>query len=74
MALGNGIRRNLATISEEEKTRLRDAIVQPDGSKFYPDSISNWDKQDEIHQAPAFMGAPRSCRGTGSFATGSKLW
>ena len=28
MALGDGIRRNLATVSKEERDRLRDAILQ----------------------------------------------
>ena len=58
MALGDGIRRNVATISEEERNRLRDAILQLDGSKFYPDSVSYWDKQDEIHQATHVHGGP----------------
>jgi hypothetical protein len=54
-------RRNIATVSQAERDRLRDAIVALD-SRFYPnDSVSWWKKQDQIHQAthvhagPAFL-------------------
>jgi hypothetical protein len=55
MALLDGIRRNVATVSAQERARLRDAIVQlhqhfvlaretiPTGG------VSWWFKQDEIH-------------------------
>jgi hypothetical protein len=61
MAFGDGVRRNVATISEEERNRLRDAILLLDTVKSYPDGSSYWDKQDAIHQAthvhdgPAFV-------------------
>jgi hypothetical protein len=35
MALGDGIRRSLATVSKEERDMLRDAILQLN-SMFYP--------------------------------------
>lgn len=52
------IRRNVATISQEERDRFRDAIVQLNGLSFYPDGVSFWDKQDEIHQATHVHGGP----------------
>jgi hypothetical protein len=58
MALGDGIRRNVATVSNEERRRLRDAIIELH-LRFYPGNrtespaggVSFWFKQDEIHQA-----------------------
>jgi hypothetical protein len=68
MPLGDGIRRNVSTISAGEKQRLRDAIIRLN-HRFYPGNrddaivggVSYWFKQDEIHQAthvhhgPAFL-------------------
>lgn len=69
MALGDGIRRNVATVSSEERQRLRDAILSLN-RMFFPGArddtpiaggVSFWFKQDEIHQAthvhrgPAFL-------------------
>ncbi|HVZ36339.1 MAG TPA: tyrosinase family protein, partial [Polyangiaceae bacterium] len=68
MALGDGIRRNVATVSPAERARLRDAIVQLH-QRFYPGGrgdtptggVSWWFKQDEIHahshvhNCPAFV-------------------
>lgn len=69
--LGDGIRRNIATVSQEERDRLRDAIIklhtQP--QFHYPGmrtdipagGVSYWFKQDEIHAGshvhvcPAFL-------------------
>ena len=51
MAIGNVIRRNVAKISPAERKKLRDAILQLNGAKFYPDGVSYWDKQDKIHEA-----------------------
>ena len=59
MALGDGIRRNVASISQEERNRLRDAILLLDTVKFYPDGSSHWDKQDAIHQATHVHGGPQ---------------
>ena len=50
MALGDGIRRNIAHVSAAERNRFRDAIVQLNSS-YYPDGVSKWVKQDQIHQA-----------------------
>lgn len=51
MALGDGIRRNLATVSALERDRFIAAFRQLDMSKAFPDGVSYWDKQDQIHQA-----------------------
>jgi Common central domain of tyrosinase len=51
MALGDGIRRNITTVSPAERDRLRDAFLQLDTTQFYPDGVSFWDKQEDIHKA-----------------------
>lgn len=53
MALGDGVRRNVAAVSAAERALLRDAFVAlSDNPAFrYPDGVSFWDKQNEIHQA-----------------------
>jgi hypothetical protein len=65
--LGDGIRRNLATVSKEERDLLRDAILQlnqvyysPAGSRtdFPAGHVSEWFKQDEIHQSSHVHGCP----------------
>ena len=66
--LGDGIRRNIATVSKEERDRFRDAILAL-GSRLFPGAktdsvpggVSYWFKQDEIHDSthvhfcPAFL-------------------
>jgi hypothetical protein len=68
MPLGDGIRRNMATITVEEKHRLREAIIALQ-QRAYPGARSDtppggvtfWFKQDEIHanshvhNCPAFL-------------------
>ncbi len=54
----HGIRRNVAKISQAERDKLRDAILQLDMTKLYPDGVSYWDKQDQIHQATHVHGGP----------------
>lgn len=56
--MDNRIRKNAATISQAERDQLANAIVQIDMTKFYPDSVSYWDKQDQIHQATHVHGGP----------------
>jgi Common central domain of tyrosinase/Clostridial hydrophobic W len=68
MALGDGIRRDVTTVSQAERDRLRDAIIAlhtihyPGGRGDVPvGGVSVWFKQDEIHdsthvhQCPAFL-------------------
>lgn len=58
MALGDGIRRNLADVEPSERALLRDAIIALH-QRYYPGSrndtppggVSWWFKQDEVHQA-----------------------
>jgi hypothetical protein len=65
MALGDGIRRNVATVSAAERARLRDAIVQlhqryyPGGRSDTPTGgVSWWFKQDEVHAHSHVHGCP----------------
>jgi hypothetical protein len=59
MPMGDGIRRNVATISQEERDSLREAFVRLNRNFFYPGDrddiptggVSYWFKQDEIHQS-----------------------
>jgi len=65
MALGDGIRRNIATVSAAERNRFRDAVIALN-QQFFPGSrtdfpaghVSHWFKQDEIHQATHVHGGP----------------
>jgi hypothetical protein len=50
MTLGDGIRRDVATVSEEERNRLRDAFIKLDTKKFFSDKVSHWDKQEQVHK------------------------
>jgi hypothetical protein len=65
--LGDGIRRNLATVSKEERDLFIDAVKQlnqvfysPAGSRadFPAGHVSYWFKQDEIHQSSHVHGCP----------------
>jgi len=67
MAFGDGIRRNIATVSKEERDLFIDAIKQlnqkfynPNGSRndFPAGKVSYWFKQDEIHQSCHVHGCP----------------
>jgi hypothetical protein len=58
MALGDGIRRNIASVDPAERALLRDALVAINHRYFpgartdsVPGGVSWWFKQDEIHQA-----------------------
>ena len=58
MALGDGIRRNIASVDPAERVLLRDALLELN-RRFFPGNrtdsppgrVSWWFKQDEIHQA-----------------------
>src|SRR2546429_9822859 len=65
--LGDGIRRNLATVSKEERDLFIDAVKQlnqvyysPAGARtdFPAGHVSYWFKQDEIHQSSHVHGCP----------------
>jgi hypothetical protein len=68
MPLGDGIRRNIATVTKAERDLLRDAILALQTKLFpgnktdpIPGGVSYWFKQDEIHDSshvhfcPAFL-------------------
>jgi peptidoglycan hydrolase-like protein with peptidoglycan-binding domain len=56
-AAGPTIRRNIAKVSQAERDKLRNAILELD-RRTYPDGVSFWDKQDQIHQATHVHGGP----------------
>lgn len=55
--VGPTIRRNIAKVSPAERDKLRDAILELDRRTF-PDGVSLWDKQDQIHQVTHVHGGP----------------
>lgn len=65
MALGDGIRRNIASVDPIERALLRDALIELN-RRLFPgvrtDSprggVTWWFKQDEIHQATHVHGGP----------------
>jgi len=65
MALGDGTRRNIASVDPAERAALRDAFVELN-QRVYPGSrtdpvpggVTVWFKQDEIHQATHVHGGP----------------
>jgi hypothetical protein len=66
MALGDGIRRNVATVTSEERGRLKNGILRLIRELFggtrtdtpIAGGVSFWFKQDEIHQATHVHGGP----------------
>ena len=59
MALGDGIRRNIASVDPIERAWLREALLELN-RRFFPGTrtdlpapggVTGWFKQDEIHQA-----------------------
>jgi hypothetical protein len=65
MALGDGIRYNVRSVTAAERTRLKNAILALQNKKFPgaktdspPGGVSYWFKQDEIHQSTHVHGGP----------------
>lgn len=65
MALGDGIRRNIASVDPAERALLRDAFIELNqrlfsGNRTDPiaGGVTWWFKQDEIHQATHVHGTP----------------
>jgi hypothetical protein len=56
MVLGDGIRRDISKISLDERNRFIKAIVKLHTTKFFPDGVSYWDKQEDIHKNAHFAG------------------
>jgi hypothetical protein len=66
MALGDGTRRNIASVDPSERALLRDAFLELNRRTFPgargdrpPGGVSLWFKQDEIHQATHVHGGPQ---------------
>jgi hypothetical protein len=65
MTLGDGIRRNIMSVSTQEKQRFVNAIVELN-KRYFPGArtdfpaghVSYWFKMDEIHQATHVHGGP----------------
>src|SRR5262249_16249544 len=51
--VGDGIRRNVAEITQAERDSLRNAFLTLNdvGSEAYSDGVTKWFKQDQIHMA-----------------------
>ena len=58
MALGDGIRRNIAHVDPTERAALIAAIIELNNRHLPGDPVSMWFKQDEIHQATHVHGGP----------------
>jgi hypothetical protein len=56
VTLGDGIRRDVATVSQAERDLLLDAFLKIDTQKAFPDGVSYWDKQEDIHKNAHFAG------------------
>jgi Common central domain of tyrosinase/von Willebrand factor type A domain len=56
MAFGDGIRRDISKVSQQERDRFIAAIVKLDTVKFFPDGVTYWDKQEDIHKNAHFHG------------------
>ncbi len=66
MALGDGIRRNIASVDPLERALLRDALIELNNSRFFPGlriplpagGVSWWFEQDNIHKSTHVHGGP----------------
>jgi hypothetical protein len=65
MPLGDGVRRNIASVEPAERALLRDAFIELNQRKYggkrtdpVPGGVTFWFKQDEIHQATHVHGGP----------------
>jgi hypothetical protein len=57
MPIGDGIRRNIAHVTQAERDRLLAAILKLDNARFFPDGVSYFDKQEDIHKNAHAAGA-----------------
>ena len=58
METNNLTRCNISTLSLNELLRYKDAIIKLHQTYFFPDGVSGWFKQDQIHQATHVHGGP----------------
>ena len=61
MAVGDGIRRNITAISDDERDRFVYAIQQLDVLEIYSGK-TYWDLQEDTHKAAHVAGAGRKLR------------
>lgn len=52
------VRRNFAHLTQAERDAYVAAVNAVDATKAFPDGVSYWDKQDQIHQATHVHGGP----------------
>lgn len=52
------VRRNFAHLTQAERDQFVAAMQALDMTKAFPDGVSYWDKQDQIHQATHVHGGP----------------
>ena len=52
------VRRNFAHLDQVERDQFVNALQALDATKVFPDGVSYWDKQDQIHQATHVHGGP----------------
>ncbi len=57
MTIGDGIRRNIAHVSQAERDRFLAAILKLDHNRSFPDGVSYFDKQEDIHKNAHAAGA-----------------
>jgi hypothetical protein len=58
MVLGDGKRYNIARLSPEEQKIFRDAFIKLHLQYKFPDRVSGWFKQDQIHQVTHVHAGP----------------
>jgi hypothetical protein len=66
LVLGDGVRRNIASVDPSERAMLKDAFIELNKRRFpgsrddrpAPGGVTWWFKQDEIHQATHVHGGP----------------
>lgn len=56
--LGDGIRRNVSSLPRDEQVLFRNAFIKLHEQYHFPDGVSGWFKQDQIHQKTHVHGGP----------------
>jgi Common central domain of tyrosinase len=58
LATDNVVRKNISTLSLDELLKFRDSFFKLHQNYFFPDGVSGFFKQDQIHQATHVHGGP----------------
>ncbi len=72
--LGDGIRRNIASVSKEERGRLRDAIIQLQTSKHYRLGVARRALLGKLSIAPAAHARAKTYLTTPDFPSKIEVW